>query len=116
MIKEITIALVMVSTCGCSTIGHVVDSMNQCDTRNYSGTTPQERAAQLPRYCGSTGSTYLVTTSGPYLYTSTVVNVQNLNKMSGMKKTMTDEQIHNLVYGRFKTDKYGKILNWNEVK
>ena len=94
----------------------IYNALDPCQTTHYSGNTPEERAAQMPRYCGPSSSSYRVTATGPGYYASSYVTVSDLNWNGGQPKTMTDEQLHNSVYGPFKTDKYGRILNWNEVK
>ena len=64
-------------------------------------------------YCGSNGTTYSITTLGAR-GTTTLVNVRNIDSY-GKISNESMEQIHREVYGNFKTDAHGRILNWNEI-
>ena len=103
-----TLLILLVTLSGCA--------YDPCKTTNYSGSTPDERIKQVPRYCGNSGTNYQISTYGPYGSTSTVVNVKNLDTVGGIPDGRTAEEIHKQVYGNFVTDAHGKILNWNEVK
>jgi hypothetical protein len=54
--KFLLVASTLVLT-GCSTVANFYDSQDPCVTTKYAGSTPQARAANMPRYCG-TASNY----------------------------------------------------------
>ena len=78
----------------------------------YNGADKCQRDPTIS-YCGSSGTTYSVTTLG-VRGNSTLINVRNIDS-SGKVSNESMEQIHREVYGNFKTDAHGRILNWNEL-
>lgn len=109
------ILLMSVLFSGCSVVGNIYNAMDSCQPLQYSGKTPEERARQMPRYCGPSGSTYLVRTSTAGLNTLNYVNVQSLDQSSGYYYSNPSQTVKQ-IYGNIKVDEHGRILNWNELK
>lgn len=93
----------------------MLNAMDPCQTTNYVGATPQERAAQAPRYCGRGG--YSSNNSVAYYTqdyrTGRVIGVTTLGYYDPTVRYY-DKPVD--VYGSIKVDEHGKILNWNQIK